>query len=152
MPVAFTPSFPALPQYVAQAEGFYKAHGLDVEPVQVAAGPEMGAAMIGGDITYAGNIPNNQITLKDAGFDVVGVAQQVGSQFFDLAVSSKYDLKGATEWQDVMKALKGARRSAWWPTAPRPRTSPAPSSTRPEWIPMLRPTSPPVCRTPRWPR
>jgi ABC-type nitrate/sulfonate/bicarbonate transport system substrate-binding protein len=109
VPVAFTPSFPALPQYVAQAEGFYKDHGLDVEPVQVAAGPEMGAAMIGGDITFAGNIPNNQITLKDAGFDVVGVAQQVGSQFFDLAVSSKYDLKGATEWQDVMKALKGAK-------------------------------------------
>jgi NitT/TauT family transport system substrate-binding protein len=107
-PVAFTPSFPSLPQYVALAEGFYEEHGLDVEAVQVAAGPEMGAAMIGGDISFAGNIPNNQITLIEAGFDVVGVAQQVGSQFFDIAVSSKFDLGGATEWQDVMKALEGA--------------------------------------------
>ena len=106
--VAFTPSFPALPQYVAQAEGFYADHGLEVEAVQVAAGPEMGAAMIGGDIAFAGNIPNNQITLIEAGFDVVGVAQQVSNQFFDIAVASGFDLGGATEWQDVMKALEGA--------------------------------------------
>jgi NitT/TauT family transport system substrate-binding protein len=106
--VAFTPSFPALPQYVAQAEGFYADHGLEVEAVQVAAGPDMGAAMIGGDIAFAGNIPNNQITLIEAGFDVVGVAQQVGNQFFDIAVGSQFDLGGATEWQDVMKALEGA--------------------------------------------
>ena len=106
--VAFTPSFPALPQYVAQAEGLYADHGLEVEAVQVAAGPEMGAAMIGGDIAFAGNIPNNQITLIEAGFDVVGVAQQVSNQFFDIAVASGFDLAGATEWQDVMKALEGA--------------------------------------------
>ena len=107
-PVAFTPSFPALPQYVALAEGFYEDHGLDVEPVQVTAGPEMGAAQISGDIAFAGAIPNNQITLIEAGFDVVAVAQQVGSQFFDIAVRSDFDLGGATEWQDVMKALEGA--------------------------------------------
>ncbi len=106
--VAFTPSFPSVPQYVAQAEGFFTNHGLEVEPVQVQAGPEMGAAMIGGDIQFAGNIPNNQITLIEAGFDVVGVAQQVSNQFFDIAVSSKFDLGGATEWQDVMKALEGS--------------------------------------------
>jgi ABC-type nitrate/sulfonate/bicarbonate transport system substrate-binding protein len=76
--------------------------------VQVAAGPDMGAAMIGGDIAFAGNIPNNQITLIEAGFDVVGVAQQVSNQFFDIAVASGFDLGGATEWQDVMKALEGA--------------------------------------------
>ena len=93
--VAFTPSFPALPQYVAQAEGFYADHGLEVEAVQVAAGPDMGAAMIGGDIAFAGNIPNNQITLIEAGFDVVGVAQQVSNQFFDIAVASGFDLGGA---------------------------------------------------------
>ena len=93
---------------MAQAEGFYADHGLEVEAVQVAAGPEMGAAMIGGDIAFAGNIPNNQITLIEAGFDVVGVAQQVSNQFFDIAVASGFDLGGATEWQDVMKALEGA--------------------------------------------
>ncbi len=93
---------------MAQAEGFYAAHGLEVESVQVAAGPEMGAAMIGGDIAFAGNIPNNQITLIEAGFDVVGVAQQVSEQFFDIAVATAFDLGGATEWQDVMKALEGA--------------------------------------------
>ena len=107
VPVAFTPSFPALPQYVALAEGFYADHGLDVEAVQVTARPEMGAAMIGGDIIFAGAIPNNQITLIEAGFDVVAVAQQVSNQFFDIAVASGYDLGGATEWQDVMKALEG---------------------------------------------
>jgi NitT/TauT family transport system substrate-binding protein len=106
--VAFTPSFPALPQYVAQAEGFYADHGLEVEAVQVAAGPEMGAAMIGGEIAFAGNIPNNQITLIESGFDVVGVAQQVGNQFFDIAVREGVDLGGATEWQDVMTALEGS--------------------------------------------
>ena len=36
------------------------------------------------------------------------VAQQVGYQFFDIAVRSDFDLGGATEWQDVMKALEGA--------------------------------------------
>ena len=42
VPVAFTPSFPALPQYVALAEGFYADHGLDVEAVQVTAGRDGG--------------------------------------------------------------------------------------------------------------
>jgi NitT/TauT family transport system substrate-binding protein len=106
--IAVVPSFPSLPQYVAIAEGFLADHGLEVEPVQVSAGPEMGAAMISGDIIFAGAIPNNQITLIEAGFDVVAVAQQVGSQFFDIAVASDFDLGGATEWQDVMKALEGA--------------------------------------------
>jgi NitT/TauT family transport system substrate-binding protein len=104
---AFTPSFPSVPQYVAQAEGLFTKHGLKVEPVQVQAGPDMGAAMIGGQIAFAGNIPNNQITLMEAGFNVVGVAQQVSNQFFDIAVSTKFDLKGATDWKDVMKALHG---------------------------------------------
>lgn len=107
-PVAFTPSLPGLPQYVGLHAGFYEAQGLAVEPVQVAAGPDMGAAQIAGDITFAGNIPNNQIGLIEAGFDVVAVGQQVGNQFFDILVSSQYDLGGATEWQDVMAALDGA--------------------------------------------
>jgi NitT/TauT family transport system substrate-binding protein len=106
--VAYAPTIQSLPQYVAQAAGFYADRGLEVEPVQVAAGPEMGAAMIAGEIQFAANIPNNQIILIDAGLDVVGVAQQIGNQAFDIAVASDFDLGGATEWQDVMKALEGA--------------------------------------------
>ena len=56
--------------------------------VGVASGPELGAAMISGDITVSGNIPNNQIGLINAGFDVVAINEIVSSQFFDILVGA----------------------------------------------------------------
>lgn len=106
--VAASPAFTVLPQFVGKSAGIFDAAGLDIEFVAVAAGPEMAAAQIAGEINFAGNIPNNMLGLINAGFDVVAVGQQVSAQFFDLVVSSKFDLKGASTWQDVMAALTGA--------------------------------------------
>lgn len=108
MNIAVVAAITALPQYVAIAEGMFEANGIIASPVGVVTGPEMGAAMISGDITIAGNIPNNQIGLINAGFDVVAINEIVSSQFFDILVSSNYDLGGATDWKDVMVALTGA--------------------------------------------
>ena len=108
MNVAVSPAVTVLPQYVAMAEGFFERNGVNATFVGVANGPELGAAMISGDITTAGNIPNNQIGLIRAGFDVVAVHEIVSAQFFDIVVKTGTDLGGATEWQDVMIALEGA--------------------------------------------
>lgn len=108
MNVAVSPAITVLPQYVAQAEGFFEANGVNATFVGVANGPELGAAMISGDITTAGNIPNNQIGLIRAGFDVVAIHEIVKAQFFDILVKTGTDLGGATAWEDVMVALEGS--------------------------------------------
>lgn len=108
MNVAVSPAVTVLPQYVAMAEGFFEARGINATFVGVANGPELGAAMISGEITTSGNIPNNQIGLINAGFDVVAVHEIVSSQFFDILVGSNIDLGGETDWVAVMNALKGS--------------------------------------------
>lgn len=108
MNVAVSPAITVLPQYVALAQGFFEANGVNATFVGVANGPELGAAMISGDITTAGNIPNNQIGLIRAGFDVVAIHEIVSAQFFDIVVKTGVDLAGATQWQDVMVALEGS--------------------------------------------
>lgn len=108
MSVAVSPAVTVLPQYVALAEGFFEENGINADFVGVASGPELGAAMISGDITVSGNIPNNQIGLINAGFDVVAINEIVSSQFFDILVGADVDLGGATGWEDVMAALEGS--------------------------------------------
>lgn len=106
--IAVSPAITVLPHFTAFAEGIFEKYGINPIQVGVAAGPELGAAMISGDINVAGNIPNNQIGLITAGFDVVAFHEIFSANFFDILVSSSYDLGGATEWQDVMAALEGA--------------------------------------------
>lgn len=106
--IAVSPAITVLPHFTAFAEGIFEKYGINPIQVGVAAGPELGAAMISGDINVAGNIPNNQIGLISAGFDVVAFHEIYSANFFDILVGSDVDLGGATEWQDVMAALEGS--------------------------------------------
>lgn len=62
-----------VPAFIGIDEGIFAAHGLDVELLDVASGPEHFAAVIGGDLDMAYHAASAPMQIRTQGQDFVGV-------------------------------------------------------------------------------
>ena len=63
-----------LPVYVAQDNGIFAAHGLDVTAIALNSSSLAPPALVGGSMTIAQTTPSNIILANDGGLDLVAVA------------------------------------------------------------------------------
>ncbi|MFG1361398.1 ABC transporter substrate-binding protein [Xanthobacter pseudotagetidis] len=63
----------SLPLYVAEANGYYKEEGLDVETIFFSGGPAATAALIGGSVQFISSAFENTLKLAQRGQPVINV-------------------------------------------------------------------------------
>ncbi|MHC1610626.1 MAG: ABC transporter substrate-binding protein [Candidatus Methanospirareceae archaeon] len=77
MKVGTMPDEATLPYYVAEREGIFAEHGLDVEVVPFTSAMERDSALIGGEIDAGQNDPVGVLVLRNAGYDVKIVSREL---------------------------------------------------------------------------
>jgi NitT/TauT family transport system substrate-binding protein len=70
----FPTSALTLPFAVAQAEGYFKAAGLNVQPVMASSGPTLASELIGGTTQIAVEVPPNAFPVMQQGESLVAMA------------------------------------------------------------------------------
>ncbi len=95
-----------LPQYVAEAKGYYKQAGLNATMIAVANGPLMNSQMGSGAIDFGYQPPSNVGVAREQGLDQVFV---VGNVTMPWVLIAKKDLKvpNKGKYPDVIRDLKG---------------------------------------------
>lgn len=100
-------SFPAR---VAQANGIFEKHDLNVSLIDVAGGPDASAAVVSGSADIQLNSMDNLMLAREQGQDMVAVSGNTTTPIFSVVVSNEF--KGVTdsgEFPEAITALKGAR-------------------------------------------
>ena len=77
MKVGAMPDEATLPYYVAEQEGIFLEHGLDVEVVPFQSALERDSALIAGEIDAGENDPVGVLVLQNAGYDARIVSQEL---------------------------------------------------------------------------
>ncbi len=77
MKVGTMPDEATLPYYVAEREGIFAAHGLDVELVPFMSAMERDSALIAGEIDAGENDPVGVLVLRNAGYDAKVVSSEL---------------------------------------------------------------------------
>jgi len=77
MKVGAMPDEATLPYYVAEREGIFAEHGLDVEVVPFMSAMERDSALIAGEIDAGQNDPVGVLVLRNAGYDVKVVSREL---------------------------------------------------------------------------
>ncbi len=77
MKVGTMPDEATLPYYVAEREGIFADHGLDVEVVPFMSAMERDSAFIAGEIDAGQNDPVGVLVLRNAGYDVKVVSSEL---------------------------------------------------------------------------
>lgn len=83
------------PIWVAQEEGLFKKHGLDIELIHIASTSKAIQSMVSGEIQFTTADALNSIQAVAAGADVVMVCEGVNRFVFSLM--SRFDIKRVTE-------------------------------------------------------
>ncbi|MGE0162276.1 MAG: ABC transporter substrate-binding protein [Dongiaceae bacterium] len=99
------------PIYAAEAMGYFKQNGLDVERLHSTSGPNAIAALLAGDIEMVMGVPSSPMLARKAGGDIkmiAGVASQYG---VNVAITQKWadahNVKADSTYQQRLAALKG---------------------------------------------
>jgi len=98
--VAFTVTF-----YVAQAEGMFQKHGLDIETVGMTSGPAALAAMSGGSVDAGMVNPDLLIASRKRGLNLEAFCAASGS-YFELVGAKSFIPK---PYPEVMRQIAGKR-------------------------------------------
>jgi NitT/TauT family transport system substrate-binding protein len=91
-----------IPQYVAEAKGYYKEKGLDVELTTFRGGGEVASALVGGSVDVCIGALDHAIKMKEKGLDVavvLTIQEKLGFTMFvrkGLGIKKLVDLKGKT--------------------------------------------------------
>lgn len=106
-----SPTFGAMPGYIARVEGLLEARGITNEVVQCPSGPAQAAALISRQVDVVSNTPDNMLGIRNADFDVVMFGQTIDTHFFDVIVSTGFGEIACDQgdWECVMAALDGSR-------------------------------------------
>lgn len=106
--VCTAPSFGGLPGQIARTQGVFEANGLTVEGIACESGPANAAALVGGEVEFVSNTPDNMHGLRAAEFDVVMFGQAIDTHFFDIIVSNDFEIDCEQgDWECTMAALDG---------------------------------------------
>ncbi|TNC25153.1 ABC transporter substrate-binding protein [Amycolatopsis alkalitolerans] len=100
-------SFPAR---VAQAEGIFAKHHLNVSLIDVSGGPDANAAVVSGSADIQLNSMDNLMLARAQGQDMVAVSGNTTTPIFSVVVNNKF--KGVThsgKFPEAITALKGAK-------------------------------------------
>ncbi|MGA9279013.1 ABC transporter substrate-binding protein [Ilumatobacter sp.] len=107
---ACAPTASSLAGEVGQRNGLSDEYAISFECVQVGAGPEIATAMVTDAIDLAGFTPSNAYVLLEQDVDLALFRQSLGTDFFDIIVSSDFPLPSADQgWEGVMSDLAEAR-------------------------------------------
>jgi len=89
-----------IPQYVAEAKGYYKEKGVDVELTTFRGGGEVAAALVGGSVDICIGALDHAIKMKEKGLDVaviLTIQEKLGFTMFarkGSGIKTLADLKG----------------------------------------------------------
>lgn len=104
----FPGAFPSLGVYIADALGFFKQNGIDVNYVNVGTGSSALQVLVGGDTDFTiSDITGVALARKNAGADVVFVSSQFGRFMAALACRTDSGISG--RYPAVMRQLEGKR-------------------------------------------
>lgn len=107
---ACAPAATSVPSALGEVNGLADEFAISFECVQVAAGPDTITALVGGEIDLAGFTAANVFAVLDQGLDLAIFRQATNADFFDIIVSSDFDLPNADGgWEAVMGDLATAR-------------------------------------------
>jgi NitT/TauT family transport system substrate-binding protein len=98
-----------LPQVVAEAKGFYKAAGLEVETVPVNSGPAGAQALLAGAADMMLNSPEFLLLAGEQGQAMKLVVGNTVSAVTTLVARKGWPLPNAGKYPDAVKDLKGAK-------------------------------------------
>lgn len=105
------PSAVGLSRQVALDQGYFASRNVNLECAQIGSGPELAAALVGGEAQYSANIHINTIPMVAGGADVVSFFQVQDRQLFDIVVDK--DFAGlapeGSSWEEVIESLAGTR-------------------------------------------
>jgi NitT/TauT family transport system substrate-binding protein len=91
-----------IPQYVAEAKGYYKEKGVDVELTTFRGGGEVAAALVGGSVDVCIGALDHAIKMKEKGLDVAVIQviqEKLGFTMFarkGSGIKTLADMKGKT--------------------------------------------------------
>jgi NitT/TauT family transport system substrate-binding protein len=91
-----------IPQYVAEAKGFYKEKGVDVELTTFRGGGEVASALVGGSVDVCIGALDHAIKMKEKGLDVavvLTIQEKLGFTMFarkGSGIKKLSDLRGKT--------------------------------------------------------
>jgi NitT/TauT family transport system substrate-binding protein len=99
-----------LPAQIAQRQGFFTAHGLQVEFINMENAPLVGNAIAAGSVDVGLGIVDSVFQLRSKGEDVVGIAGLIDVNIWNILVRSDIDVPHLGQgWQPIMRDLKGLK-------------------------------------------
>lgn len=99
-----------LPAHVAKQQGFFAAHGLDVEFVTMESAPLVGNAIAAGSIDIGLGIVDSVFQLRSKGEDVVGIGGIIDVNIWNILVRSDIAVPHMGQgWREVTQDLKGLK-------------------------------------------
>lgn len=110
---ASSDSLSYIPVYAAEAMGYFKQVGIDLDRTLAKSGPQAIAAVIGGDLDMVMGATGNPILANKAGGDII-IVGALSNQFGPGIVltkdwAAKHKITAASSTKDKIASLKGAR-------------------------------------------
>jgi ABC-type nitrate/sulfonate/bicarbonate transport system substrate-binding protein len=99
----------ALPQYVAEARGYYAEHGLDVSLVPTTSGPSAMQALLAGEVDIMLNAPDLVLQANDKGKAIRFIAGNTDRGLHTLIARSKWPVPNKGRYPAAVRDLKGAK-------------------------------------------
>lgn len=117
MKVGAMPDEATLPYYVAEREGIFAAHGLDVEVVPFMSALERDSAFIAGAIDAGENDPVGVLVLRNAGYDIKIVSRELeetpAKMRFALLASPQSDIRSVADLEGKQLAMSSNTVIEW---------------------------------------
>ena len=103
-------AYTSMTVHVAQAQGFFKGNGLNVEKIPAQSSSASIAALIGGSIDFAESGADFVLANIDKGIDIKFVAANEVKNYATVLASTKLDLPNAAKgYPEMMQDFKGKR-------------------------------------------
>ena len=108
--VRYQGGFVNLPAVVAAQRGFFSAHGLNVQLIQLTTGAAAAAAVLGGSLDVALSTSDTVLTANEKGANFEIIASDMPKVFYTLEVAPGVNLPhGSQGYPAVMQDLKGLK-------------------------------------------
>jgi len=117
MKVGAMPDEATLPYYVAEREGIFAAHGLDVEVVPFMSALERDSAFIAGETDAGENDPVGVLVLRNAGYDIKIVSRELeetpAKMRFAILSSPQSDIRSVADLEGKQLAISSNTVIEW---------------------------------------
>jgi NitT/TauT family transport system substrate-binding protein len=106
----FPGAWPNINDFVAQEQGIFEDHGLRVEMVELATGPDQINAVSSGSIDVASNAPANFMIPNSRGQDLVGLVNVINAPLYSWVAQADWPTPNADEpYPAPVRDFEGAR-------------------------------------------